>query len=98
MGDASSQLTQRGKLLSLHQAILRRPQVLQRLRQFAGADLHAFEQAHVLDRNRGLVGKGCHQFDLFVCEGAHLYASKGDHPDCITLAQHWNGKYGPETA
>ena len=37
-------------------------------RQFAGAGFDAFEQTHVLDRDRGLVGEGRHQLDLFVGE------------------------------
>ena len=56
--DAGGQLTERGELLGLDQAVLRGAQVLQRLRQFARAGLNAFEQAHVLDRNRRLVGEG----------------------------------------
>ena len=47
--DAGGELTERGKLLRLHQAILRGAQVLQRLRQLARARFHAFEQPHVLD-------------------------------------------------
>jgi hypothetical protein len=38
------------KLLRLGEAIPRGPQVLQRLRHFARAGLHALEQARILDR------------------------------------------------
>ena len=55
--DAGGELTERGELLCLHQAVLRGAQILQRLRQFARAGLHAFKQAHILDCDRGLVGK-----------------------------------------
>ena len=37
MRDAGCELTERGELLSLHQTILRGPQIFQRFRQFAGA-------------------------------------------------------------
>ena len=53
--DAGGQLAERGEFLGLHQAVLRGAQVLQRLRQFAGAGLHAFEQPRVLDGQHGLV-------------------------------------------
>ena len=61
--DAGGQLTERGELLGLDQAVLRGAQVLQRLRQFAGAGLDAFEQAHVLDRDHRLVGEGLQQLN-----------------------------------
>ena len=56
--DAGGQLPERGELLRLHQAVLRGAQLLQRLRQFARAGLDVFKQPHILDRDRGLVGKG----------------------------------------
>ena len=37
VGDAGGELAERGELLGLHQAVLRGPQFLQRLRQFGGA-------------------------------------------------------------
>jgi hypothetical protein len=46
------------KLLRLGEAMSRGPQVLQRLRQFARAGLHALEQARILDRHHRLVCKG----------------------------------------
>ena len=42
--DAGGELTERGELFGLHQAVLCGAQVLQRFRQFAGAGLHIFEQ------------------------------------------------------
>ena len=76
VGDAGGQLAQRGELLGLHQAVLRGLQILQRLRQFAGAGFDALEQPHVLDRDHGLVGEGRDQFDLLVGERPHLCARK----------------------
>ena len=55
--DAGGELTKRGELLRLHQAVLRGAQVLQRCGQFARAGFHAFEQAHILDCNCGLVSE-----------------------------------------
>src|SRR5215475_777966 len=46
--DTGGQLTKRGKLLCLDEAILCGPQVLQRGGQFACARLHAFKQTDVL--------------------------------------------------
>src|SRR5450755_3707969 len=52
------QLAERGELLGLHQAILRGPQVLQRLRQFTRAGLNTLEQPHILYRDDRLIGEG----------------------------------------
>ena len=41
--DASGELTKRGQLLCLHQAVLRGSQILQRFRQFARAGFHPFK-------------------------------------------------------
>ena len=70
--DTGGELTKRGELLRLHQAVLCGAQVLQRFRQFAGAGFHAFKQPHVLDRNRGLVGERSQELDLFVGERPRL--------------------------
>jgi hypothetical protein len=56
--DAGSELAKRGELLGLDQAILRRAQGLQRLRELAGARPHFLEQPHVLDSDDSLIGKG----------------------------------------
>jgi hypothetical protein len=42
------------------------------LYQFASASLHLIEQSHILDRDHRLVGKGLHELDLLVREGADL--------------------------
>ena len=63
-----------------------------------GARLDAFEQAHVLDCDRGLVGEGRDQFDLFVGEGSHfrdeLAAERQSDRPCAA----WNGQYRAEIA
>ena len=50
-------------------------------RQFARAGLHAFEQAHVLDRDRRLIGECRDQLDLFVGERPHLVTRQGQDAD-----------------
>ena len=90
--DAGGELAERGELLRLHQAVLRGAQILQRLRQFARAGLHAFEQAHILDCNCGLVSERRCQLDLFIGERAHFRARQAQHAGWDTLAQHWDGE------
>ena len=72
--DAGGQLTERGQLLGLDQAILRGPQVLQRFRQFAGAGFHVFKQTRVLDRQHRLRREGLQQFDCALGKFARLLA------------------------
>ena len=52
------------EFLGLHQAVLRRAELFERGRQFAGAGPGFFEQPRVLDRDHRLIGKGLHEFDL----------------------------------
>ena len=98
MRDASGELTKRGKLLRLDQAVLRGAQVLQRCGKLTRAGLHAFEQTNILDRNRRLVGKGRDQLDLLVSERPHFRAHQSQDADRDTLAQHWNSKDCAEIA
>src|SRR5262249_40428372 len=51
------------------------------------------EQACVLDRDRGLVGKGLHQGDLRLREGSHLTAPNGDDSDQICLPKKRDGQH-----
>src|SRR5262249_52400408 len=60
--------------------------LLQRLAQFS-------EQARVLDRDRGLVGKGLHQGDLLLREGSHLTAPNADDSDQIRLPKKRDGQH-----
>ena len=92
MRDAGGELTERGELLRLDEAVLRGAEVLQRLRQFARTGLNAFEQAHVLDCNRGLVSERRCQLNLFIGEWAHFRARQTQHAGWDTLAQHWDGE------
>jgi hypothetical protein len=50
--------------------------------------LDLVEQAHVLDRDRRLVGEGLHKLDLLVGERAHLQARQRQEADRDALAQH----------
>src|SRR5262245_18839757 len=49
--------------------------------------LKLFEQAHVLDRDDGLVGKGLEEPDLLVRELANLRAAEGNRAERYTLTQ-----------
>ncbi len=51
----------------------------ERERQLLGARLYLFEQAHVLDGDDGLVGKGLHEIDLALAERSGLRPSKQQH-------------------
>ena len=46
------------------------------------------EQAHVLDRDHGLVGKGLEQLDLVAAEFAGLTAGDADHTDGLIVTEH----------
>ena len=91
--DAGGQLPKRGELLGLDQAVLRGPQILQRLRQFARARFFRFEQPHILDCDRRLVGEGRYQLDLLIGERVNLTARKRDDTDRLALAQQRNANH-----
>ena len=74
----------------LDEAILRGPQVLQRLRQFARASLHALEQARILDRHHRLVCKGLQQVDGGICELARRLAPDHQRADDVVGAEQRN--------
>ena len=82
--NAGRQLAERGELFRLDQSVLRGPQILQRLRQFAGAGLHTFEKSHILNCDDGLVGEGRQQFDLFI--SVWLLAAALERHDANRLA------------
>ena len=58
-----------------------------RLLEVAGARLHLVEQAHVLDRDDGLVGEGLHELDLARREGARLAPHQREHAFDSAVAQ-----------
>ena len=92
MRDTGGQLTERGELLRLDQAVLRGPQILQRFRQFAGTSFHVFEQARVLDRHHRLVGKGLQQIDGGLWELARRLAPDHQRADDVVWAQQGNNQ------
>src|SRR6516225_7731667 len=57
--------------------------LFQRFAQFLGARFYLIEQPHVLDRDRGLVGKGFDQLDLLVGKRLDLEAIDQDHSEEI---------------
>ena len=88
--DAGGQLTERGELLRLHQAVLRGAQVLQRLCQVARAGLNTLEQPRVLDRHHRLVCKGLQQLDRRLWELAWRLAPDDQRADDVVRAQKGN--------
>ena len=62
--------------------------LLQRLGQVAVAPVELGEEAHVLDRDDGLVREGLEELDLAVREVAHLRPSDCDCPDRAALPDH----------
>src|SRR5262245_10700653 len=92
------QLTQRGELLRLYQAILGGSQVFKRLRKFTRTGFDAFEQTNIFDGNCRLVGKGRYQLNLLLSERTHLRARQGHRPDRHAFSHHWNSEYSADFA
>src|SRR6516164_5346806 len=72
--------------------------VLARLLKLAALVLDFIEQAHVLYRDRGLVGEGRDQFDLLIGEWSYFRARQGEHADRDALPQHWDAEDCAEIA
>ena len=94
--DASGQLTERGELLRLDQAVLGSPQVLQRLRQFAGAGLHVFKQPRILDRQHGLRCEGLQQFNRALGKFTGLLAPDHKRANDPICTEQWYDQQGAE--
>ena len=60
--------------------------------------LDFIKQAHVLDRNRGLVSEHCDKFDLLVGEWLYFRAHQSQDADRDALAQHWDAESCTEVA
>ena len=63
-----------------------------RARQFVGSLIQFFEQAHVLDRDNRLVGKGLQEFDLFFSERPDLGAANVNSTNRDPFPQQWRSK------
>ena len=70
--------------------------LLQRLGKFACARLYLVEQAHVLNRDHRLVGKGRDQIDLLVGKWLHGGTGERHHADRSSLSQQRDAEHGPE--
>ena len=57
-----------------------------------------FEQAHVLDGDHRLVGKGGQKLDLLVVERPYVAAHQGDHTDRRPLTHERNAEQGTKVA
>src|SRR6516164_855995 len=71
--------------------------VLARDLKLSALVLDFVEQAHVLDGDRSLVGKGRNQLDLTVSEWPHLPTRQSHHTDRHALAQHWYAQHGAKS-
>src|SRR5262249_51230206 len=98
VGDAGGELAEGSQLLGLDQAALRGAQVIEGLRELAGARLDLLEQAHVLDRDDGLVGERCHQFDLALAEWTGLLLADTEHALDASVTDQRDAESGPESA
>jgi hypothetical protein len=67
---------------------------LARLGKLAALVLNLVEQAHVLDRDSGLVGKGHYQPNLPVGERPHRVSCQSDNAYWRSVPQHWDAKQG----
>ena len=65
--------------------LAQRVDLFQRLLQFAGPLLNLLEEAHILDGDDGLVGKGLEELDLLVGEGLGFLATNHDRPERDSL-------------
>ena len=55
--------------------------------------LELLEQAHILDGDGGLVGKGLEKFQMCVGEGVDFAVGKADGTDDFVLPKHRNGHH-----
>jgi hypothetical protein len=60
--------------------------------------LRLVEEAHVLDRDGGLIGEGCQQLDLLVGECPHFLAPHDDDADDRVAADHRRAEHGAVAA
>ena len=95
MGDAGGELAEGGELFGLYQAILCRPQILQRFRQLAGAGFNTLEQPHILDGNGRLVGKRRDQLNFPVGKRLDSLPRKGNDTNRFTFPHEGNTDHRP---
>src|SRR5262249_23347928 len=96
--NAGGELTQRGQLLCLHQAVLRGTQIFKGGPEFAGSCLHALEQAHILDRDHRLIGKNADKIDLLLRKGLDHRPRQKHGANRNTFAHEWNTERSAKTA
>src|SRR4051794_38152065 len=69
--------------------------IFKRVLQLRGSCLHLVEQAHVLDRDDGLVSEGLEECDLFLGEGPYLGPAHRKHANGFVLSHEWRRYNGP---
>src|SRR4030095_1508144 len=61
-----------------------------------GPRLHFLEEAHVLNRDGGLVGKGRYQLDLLVGEGSDFVPVQAEHAKKDLFPEHRDRQHSPK--
>ena len=96
MRDARGELAERGELLGLNQAVLRGPQLLQRLCQFTRTRFNVFEQAGILNREHRLCRERLKQINGVFREFAGLLAPDDECANGAVGTQQWYDQQGAE--
>ena len=86
MRDAGGELAERGELLRLHQAVLRRAQIIKRSDKFFRADLDLIEQPDVLDGDHRLIREASHQLNLAIGKWSDLLSRQDEYADGSAFA------------
>ena len=96
--DIEHRLVVGGRLADAAQDLAGRGLALQELTQFRGASLQDLEQAHVLDRDHGLVGEGAHQLDVFLLERLHVLSVQCQYAHDLVAFEHRYAEQGAHTS
>src|SRR6516164_5801846 len=96
MRDPSGQLAERGKLFRLDETVLRGPQILQRLGQFARAALDTLEQPRILYSQHRLRREGLQQLDRALRKLTRLLAADHQRTDDPVGTEKWHDEQRSE--
>ena len=84
--DSRGELAERGEFFRLHEPVLRRAKIVERLLKLAGARLHFFQEARILDRDHRLIGIGLRKLDLSIGEQPRRASRQCDRADDCAVA------------
>ena len=97
MRNAGGELTERGELLGLYQAILRGAQIVERFRKVVGALAQFVEKARILNGNNGLGSEIPHQRNLLVGEGPDFLSINAERSDQLVFLEQGHLQERPST-